>query len=156
MRTHTTSYVARLFAGDLSAFGGPATDEAVAGYIRAEQMSLVMKSLAQEWLSLEVLIPERITRSEAVYWFLAILELLKGTLIEVIQTEQFGAIHIRAAAGGNKTELPETTSDKVDLKEASSDEVELPDATSDEAELAESISAEAEFVETTLREAEEK
>lgn len=42
MRTRTTNYAARLFAGDLSAFGGPATDEAVAGYIRAEQMSLVL------------------------------------------------------------------------------------------------------------------
>ena len=42
MRTQTTSYFARLFAGDLSAFGGPATDEAVAGHIRADQMSLVL------------------------------------------------------------------------------------------------------------------
>jgi diguanylate cyclase (GGDEF)-like protein len=42
MRTQLTSYFARLFAGDLSAFGGPATDEAVAGHIRAEQMSLVL------------------------------------------------------------------------------------------------------------------
>lgn len=42
MRTQTTNYVARLFAGDLSAFGGPATDEAVAGHIRAEQISLVL------------------------------------------------------------------------------------------------------------------
>ncbi|MDA9499408.1 putative bifunctional diguanylate cyclase/phosphodiesterase [Bradyrhizobium sp. CCBAU 11357] len=42
MRTQTTSYVARLFAGDLSAFGGPAADETVAGHIRAEQMSLVL------------------------------------------------------------------------------------------------------------------
>ena len=42
MRTQTTNYVARLLAGDLSAFGGPATDEAVAGHIRAEQMSLVL------------------------------------------------------------------------------------------------------------------
>ncbi len=42
MRTQTTNYVTRLFAGDLSAFGGPATDEAVAGHIRAEQMSLVL------------------------------------------------------------------------------------------------------------------
>lgn len=42
MRTQLTSYLARLFAGDLSAFGGPATDEAVAGHIRAEQMSLVL------------------------------------------------------------------------------------------------------------------
>ncbi|WGD50641.1 EAL domain-containing protein [Bradyrhizobium sp. CB1650] len=42
MRTQLSSYFARLFAGDLSAFGGPATDEAVAGHIRAEQMSLVL------------------------------------------------------------------------------------------------------------------
>jgi diguanylate cyclase (GGDEF)-like protein len=42
MRTQLTSYLARLFAGDLSALGGPATDEAVAGHIRAEQMSLVL------------------------------------------------------------------------------------------------------------------
>lgn len=42
MRTQLTNYVARLFAGDLSAFGCPATDEAVAGHIRAEQMSLVL------------------------------------------------------------------------------------------------------------------
>ncbi|PWT86266.1 MAG: GGDEF-domain containing protein [Proteobacteria bacterium] len=42
MRTQMTSYFARLFAGDLSAFGGPAADEAVAGHIRAEQMSLVL------------------------------------------------------------------------------------------------------------------
>jgi segregation and condensation protein A len=46
--------------------------------------------------------------------FLAILELLKGTLIEVVQAEQFGAIHIRAATSGSKVELPETTSDKVE------------------------------------------
>ncbi|MGY4344784.1 diguanylate cyclase (GGDEF)-like protein [Bradyrhizobium sp. GM7.3] len=42
MRTETTSYFARLFAGDLSAFGGPVTDEAATGHIRAEQMSLVL------------------------------------------------------------------------------------------------------------------
>ena len=42
MRTQLTSYFARLIAGDLSVFGGPATDEAVAGHIRAEQMSLVL------------------------------------------------------------------------------------------------------------------
>lgn len=56
MRTQTTNYVARLFAGDLSAFGGPVTDEAVAGHIRAEQMSLVLGysvgiMLANAWKS---------------------------------------------------------------------------------------------------------
>jgi diguanylate cyclase (GGDEF)-like protein len=42
MRTQLTSYLSKLFAGDLAAFGGPATNEAVAGHIRAEQMSLVL------------------------------------------------------------------------------------------------------------------
>jgi diguanylate cyclase (GGDEF)-like protein len=42
MRTEPTTYLARLFAGDLSALGGPATDETIAGHIRAEQMSLVL------------------------------------------------------------------------------------------------------------------
>ncbi|RXH08326.1 putative bifunctional diguanylate cyclase/phosphodiesterase [Bradyrhizobium guangzhouense] len=42
MRTRPTTFLARLFAGDLSVFGGPATDEATAGHIRAEQMSLVL------------------------------------------------------------------------------------------------------------------
>ena len=78
--------------------------------------------------------------------FLAVLELLKGTLIDVVQAEQFGAIHVRAATSASKVELPETTSDKVALPEPTSDTVALPDATSDEAEL----------LETTLDEAEEK
>jgi segregation and condensation protein A len=43
----------------------------------AQQMSVVLKTLAKEWLSLDVLVPEEITRSEAVYWFLALLELIR-------------------------------------------------------------------------------
>ena len=95
--------------------------------------------------------------------FLAILELLKGMLIEVVQAEQFGAIHVRAATSGSKVELPETTSDKVALPEVTSDEI-TPEATSDEAELLsaadevallEGTSDEVEVLETTLREAEE-
>ena len=42
MRTHLRSYFATLFAGDLAAFGAPPTDEALAGHIRAEQVSLVL------------------------------------------------------------------------------------------------------------------
>jgi hypothetical protein len=42
MRAHLSSYFAKLFAGDLAAFGGPQTDEAIAGHIRAEQISLVL------------------------------------------------------------------------------------------------------------------
>ncbi|WP_315838940.1 putative bifunctional diguanylate cyclase/phosphodiesterase [Bradyrhizobium prioriisuperbiae] len=37
------SYVSRLFAGDLAAFGAPPTDEIVAGFIRAEQIALVLR-----------------------------------------------------------------------------------------------------------------
>ena len=36
MRQNLKSYFSRLFAGDLGAFGGPSTEEAVAGQIRAE------------------------------------------------------------------------------------------------------------------------
>ncbi|MBR0870496.1 EAL domain-containing protein [Bradyrhizobium tropiciagri] len=42
MRSYLSSYFARLFAGDLAAFGAPSTDEALAGHIRAEQVSLVL------------------------------------------------------------------------------------------------------------------
>jgi len=42
MRTHLSSYLARTLAGDLAAFGTPPTDEALAGHIRAEQVSLVL------------------------------------------------------------------------------------------------------------------
>ncbi len=42
MRSDLRSYFANLFAGDLAAFGAPPTDEALAGHIRAEQVSLVL------------------------------------------------------------------------------------------------------------------
>ncbi len=44
MRTYLKSYFSRLFAGDLAAFGGPSTEEAVAGQIRAEQICLVLRN----------------------------------------------------------------------------------------------------------------
>lgn len=43
MPGYLSSYLSRLFAGDLAAFGGPPTDETVAGHIRAEQVSLVLR-----------------------------------------------------------------------------------------------------------------
>ena len=42
MRIDLRSYFAALFAGDLAALGAPPTDEALAGHIRAEQVSLVL------------------------------------------------------------------------------------------------------------------
>ena len=44
VRTYLKSYFSRLFAGDLAAFGGPSTEEAVAGQIRAEQICLVLRN----------------------------------------------------------------------------------------------------------------
>jgi diguanylate cyclase (GGDEF)-like protein len=44
MRKSQKSYFSRLFAGDLAAFGGPSTEEEVAGQIRAEQISLVLRN----------------------------------------------------------------------------------------------------------------
>jgi segregation and condensation protein A len=42
--------------------------------------------------------------------FLAVLELLKESLVEVVQADEFGPIHVRAAsAGGGKAEQPEAT-----------------------------------------------
>jgi diguanylate cyclase len=42
MLENLKSYFARLFAGELAAFGAPPMDEALAGHIRAEQVSLVL------------------------------------------------------------------------------------------------------------------
>lgn len=43
----------------------------------AQQMAVVLKALAREWSSLDLLVPDEVTRSEAVYWFLALLELVR-------------------------------------------------------------------------------
>jgi diguanylate cyclase len=44
MRQNLKFYFSRLFAGDLGCFGGPSTEEAVAGQIRAEQICLVLRN----------------------------------------------------------------------------------------------------------------
>jgi diguanylate cyclase (GGDEF)-like protein len=44
MREYLKSCFSRLFAGDLSSFGGPSTEEPVAGQIRAEQICLVLRN----------------------------------------------------------------------------------------------------------------
>ncbi|UPK01404.1 hypothetical protein IVB05_27465 [Bradyrhizobium sp. 170] len=43
MWTYLSSYFSKLFAGDLAAFGGPPREEVVAGFIRAEQIALVLR-----------------------------------------------------------------------------------------------------------------
>jgi diguanylate cyclase (GGDEF)-like protein len=42
MRTDLKSYLSKLFAGDLSAFGGPSIEEEISGRIRASQLALVL------------------------------------------------------------------------------------------------------------------
>jgi diguanylate cyclase (GGDEF)-like protein len=42
MLTNLSSYLSKLFAGDLAAFGGPQVDESIASHIRAEQVALVL------------------------------------------------------------------------------------------------------------------
>lgn len=43
----------------------------------SEQMVQVLKALAHEWTSLENLIPEPFSKTDVVYWFLALLELIR-------------------------------------------------------------------------------
>jgi segregation and condensation protein A len=43
----------------------------------SEQMKLVLRALKTEWSLLEELVPTPFTREEAVYWFLALLELIR-------------------------------------------------------------------------------
>jgi segregation and condensation protein A len=42
-----------------------------------EQMQVVLLAISGEWKSLETLVPEPFTRTEAVYWFLSLLELIR-------------------------------------------------------------------------------
>lgn len=42
-----------------------------------DQMEVVHASLTEDWRTLDVLVTEPFTRSEAVYWFLALLELIR-------------------------------------------------------------------------------
>ncbi|AIE86964.1 segregation and condensation protein A [Fimbriimonas ginsengisoli Gsoil 348] len=43
----------------------------------ADQMEVVLLAISFEWRSLEQLVVEPFTRSDAVYWFLALLELIR-------------------------------------------------------------------------------
>jgi chromatin segregation and condensation protein Rec8/ScpA/Scc1 (kleisin family) len=43
----------------------------------SEQMGIVLATLTKEWKTLDALIAEPFTRSEVVYWFLALLELVR-------------------------------------------------------------------------------
>lgn len=43
----------------------------------AEQMSLVLRSITRAWTPMHALVPDPISRTDAVFWFLALLELMR-------------------------------------------------------------------------------
>jgi segregation and condensation protein A len=53
----------------------------------AQQMAVVLKGLAKEFSSLNMIIPDEVTRGEAVYWFLALLELVRLGQVNVRTTQ---------------------------------------------------------------------
>jgi len=66
-----------------------------------ERMSNVLNSLgADRFTEFHELFPVDEGRAGVVVSFLALLELLKGSLIELVQNDPFGMIHVRAAGGG--------------------------------------------------------
>jgi segregation and condensation protein A len=52
-----------------------------------DQMDLVLASISEEWRPMEALIPPPFTRIEAVYWFLALLELMRMGRVRARVTE---------------------------------------------------------------------
>jgi segregation and condensation protein A len=72
-----------------------------------ERMSNVLVALqAERYVDFVRLFDPMEGRIGVTVTFLAILELLKESLIEVVQADEFGPIHIRAASAGGKAELP--------------------------------------------------
>jgi segregation and condensation protein A len=66
-----------------------------------ERMSNILVTLQSErYVEFQRLFDPREGRMGVTVTFLAILELIKETLVEVVQTEAFGPIHIRAAQAG--------------------------------------------------------
>ncbi len=61
-----------------------------------EQMVLVMDAITDDWRTLDQIVVGEFTRSEAVWWFLALLELIRLSQVRVQVEED----EIRFAAGG--------------------------------------------------------
>ena len=78
-----------------------------------ERMSNVLTLIkADAFTDFSALFTPEEGRSGVVVTLLAILELLKETLIEMVQNEPFGPIYVKAAAASkDNAELPDTTSD---------------------------------------------
>jgi chromatin segregation and condensation protein Rec8/ScpA/Scc1 (kleisin family) len=56
----------------------------------AEVIDAVLLAVSDTWRSLDALLPERYTRTDAVYWFLAILELIRLGQVGVRAAEAHG------------------------------------------------------------------
>lgn len=70
----------------------------------SDQMRIVIHALSDQWRRLEDLIEEPFTRSEAVYWFLALLELIRlGQAAAQIEGED--VVFARAKPGDRKPEI---------------------------------------------------
>jgi segregation and condensation protein A len=79
-----------------------------------ERMSNILVTLQTErYVDFQRLFDPREGRIGVTVTFLAILELIKGALIDVVQTEAFGPIHIRAAQAGPGPSEVEVTEDRV-------------------------------------------
>ena len=77
-----------------------------------ERMSIVLTKIeADSFTDFSDLFTPEEGRSGVVVSLLAILELLKETLIEMVQNEPFGPIYVKSASASNKAELSETTLD---------------------------------------------
>jgi len=77
-----------------------------------ERMSNVLTQVkADAFTDFSALFTPEEGRSGVVVTLLAILELLKATLIEMVQNEPFGPIYVKSASSDEKHELPETTLD---------------------------------------------
>ena len=77
-----------------------------------ERMSNVLSHVqADAFTDFSALFTPEEGRSGVVVTLLAILELLKATLIEMVQNEPFGPIYVKSASSDDNVELPETTVD---------------------------------------------
>jgi len=77
-----------------------------------ERMSIVLSNIkADSFTDFSALFSPEEGRSGVVVTLLAILELLKESLIEMVQNEPFGPIYVKSASSSSKAELSETTLD---------------------------------------------
>jgi segregation and condensation protein A len=83
-----------------------------------ERMSSILVALqAERYIAFVRLFDPTEGRMGVTVTFLAILELLKESLIEVVQADEFGPIHVRAASAGGNVEQPKAIPDTAEEEE---------------------------------------